>query len=251
MLKMKTTGLILSIMALILLWVASPLAAKDFFIKQKVHTDAYTMMGQKQPEQNETQTVWMSDTKLAILGEEHSMIMDFAAKTITTLNHQDKTYMVMNLDQQAASEENAQMQQMMKQMMGNMEVTVTPTNEHTVINNLDCQKYKQTMSIMGTTVNAELWAAPEVKPPASNYKKLQYASYLMLPGMESHQDKLQSEFNKIEGLVIKSEAVRNVMGQEIKSWSEEIEYGTKNAPASVFQIPSDYTKKERKMGMPQ
>ena len=250
MFKMRTTGLILSIMVLTLLLVASPLVAKDFFVKQKVHTDAYTMMGQEQPEQNETQTIWMTDTKLAMLGEEHSMIMDFAAKTITNLNHQEKTYTVINLEEQPASEENAQMQQMMKQMMGNMEITITPTSEKKVINDWDCTKYEQTMSVMGTTVNSEIWAAPEIKPPLSNYKKLHYASYLLLPGMKSHVDKLQGEFNKIEGLVVKSEAVRNVMGQEIKSWSEVIEYGIKDAPASAFQIPSGYTKKERNMGMP-
>ena len=251
MFKMKTAGLILSIIALTLLLTASPLDAKDFFIKQKVHTDAYSMMGQKQPAQDEIQTIWMTDTKLAMLGEQHSMIMDFTAKTITNINHQEKTYTVINLDQQAASEENAQMQQMMKQMMGNMEITVTPTSEKKVINDWECKKYQQTMSIMGTTVNADIWAAPSIKPPLSNYEKLHYASYLMLPGMNDHVDKLQNEFNKIEGLVVKSEAVRNVMGQEIKSWSEVIEYGAKDAPASAFQIPSDYSKKERKMGMPQ
>jgi len=242
----------ISIILLIFLVSATALFAQDFFIKQKVHTDAHTVMGQQQPAQDEIQTIWMTDTKLAILGEQHSVIMDFNKKTVTNINHQEKSYTVMNLDQGApASEQDAQMQQMMKSMMGNIQITVTPTGEQKVINDWKCKKYEQNMTVMGSTVKSDIWAAPEIKPPVSNYNKLHYAAYLMMPGVKSHIDKLQNEFKKIDGMVIKSETIRNVMGQEVKSWSELVEYGKKDAPASAFQVPSGYTQKEHPMGMPQ
>ncbi len=241
-----------SIILLILLISATTLFAQDFFIKQKVHTDAHTIMGQQQPARDEIQTIWVTDTKLAILGEQHSVIMDFNKKTVTNINHQEKSYTVMNLDQQAPeSEEDAQMQQMMESMMGDIQITVTPTSEQKVINDRKCKKYEQSMTVMGSEVKSDIWTAPELKPPVSHYNKLHYAAYLMMPGVKSHIDKLQAEFKKIDGMVVKSETIRNMMGQKVKSWSELIEYGEKDAPASAFQVPSGYTEKEHPMGMPQ
>ncbi len=243
---------IISIILFTLLILASPLFSQDFFIKQKTHTDAFTMMGQKQPEKNEIQTIWMTDTKFAMIGEQNSFIMDFNKKIMTTIDHREKTYMVIKMDQEAAeSEENAQMQKMMKSMMGNIEVSITPTGDKKTINKWECEKYQQTMSMMGTTINADIWVATDIKLPVSNYEKLHYAPYLMMPGMKSHIDKLQNEFKKIEGLVVKSETIRNMMGQEVKSWAELMDYGKKEAPASVFQIPSGYTQKVQKSGFPQ
>lgn len=240
-----------SIILLFFMIVAIPLFAQDFFIKQKIHTDAFTMMGQKQPEQNEVQTIWMTNTGFAKIGEQNSLIFDYSKKTITSINHKDKTYTVTSLDQDAGgSEENAQMQQMMKSMMGDINVSITPTSEKKTINKWKCKKYQQSMTMMGMTINADIWAASELKPPASNYEKLLYASYLMMPGMKDHAEKMKSEFKKIKGMVVKSETTRDMMGKSVKSWTELIDYGEKKAPASVFQVPSGYKEKEQKMGMP-
>ena len=230
-------------------------ARADVYMKNKTHTDAFTVMGQSQPAKDEIMVFWMGDKKARTdtEGANTSMIFLAEKKTLFMIDHAKKQYSEMPLDfdkmfdeaigeKGGDEEDKAQakaMAGMMKNLMGNMSAQVTDTGETKKIGSWNCRKYPLDIDMggMGKTVG-EVWATEELKVDYAMAYTMANGMMASMPGFE----KILAEMKRIKGVVVYQTTTVKVMGAEIKSTTELLEAGNKDAPAGHYEIPAGYKK---------
>lgn len=215
------------------------IAYADVYIKQNSHTDAIEMMGQSQPAQDEVNHLWLGDNKMAMHSEKQSILINLDAGKMMMIDHQDKTYVEMDLPLDMSKYFPPQMEQ----MMGQMKISVTPTDKTQTINGYDCKAYDVNMNFMMMNMKQTVWASTDVPFDWKSY------SEKMLPMMQQAMLRLGTEtleeFKKIEGFQIKTEMTMDMMGSEMNSYSEVVEIEKKDAPEGTYTLPEGYTQKEK------
>lgn len=223
----------------ILLFFCGAMLYADVYIKQKAHTDAFSMMGQEMPDKDEFNHMWVGDNRMAVLGAEQSIILNLDDNLMYMIMHQDKSYVEMTLPLDLSQYFPPQVQQ----MMGNVTVTVNPTDEEAKIGAWDCKRFDVTIDIMMMTIKQKVWASTDVGFDWKDY------SERMLPQVTQAMFRLSGdsikEFEKIEGFQIKTEITMDMMGAEMRSWTEVVEILKKTALSDTYSVPEGYTKKDK------
>ena len=222
----------------LLLLLAIP-AAADIYIKQISHTDAFAMMGQEQPARDDTIHMWMGKDKMAVETPQMKVVIDLAENVMFWISHRDKSYVKMALPLDMEQYFPAQMTQLMK----NVKVTVTATDEKQKIGEWDCQAYEMVMNIMMMDMKQKIWASTDVPFDWQEY------SLKMLPKLSQATmglpEEAVQEMSKIQGFQIKTETLMDVPGNEMKSWQEVQEITKKDAPEGTYAPPDGYSKKDK------
>ena len=249
-----------SIIAALVCFVFGTVQARaDIYMKQKVHTGSFTMMGQTQPEKDEIMVFWLGENKARTDQEAGtSTILLGEKKILYIIDHNKKTYAEMPLDLDKMFEEAAAagagedpemaeakkkmpgfMKGLMKGVMGDMSAKVTETGETKKIGDWNCRKYliEMDMGMAGKT-NSEAWATEDLKIDYSLYFTSANAMLASQPGF----DKIVKEMHKVKGVVVYSTAKVNVMGADMTSTTELLECTDKSAPAGNYDIPAGYKK---------
>jgi hypothetical protein len=157
----------------------------DVYMKQKTHTDAFSVMGQTQPAKDEIIINWMAkDKSRTDNGEKSTTIMRLDKGLLYQIDHKKKTYKEMPLNVKQMIDENvaeqgedakefaAMAQEMAEAFPESMEVKVTETPEKKKIGNWNCRKYLiDTKMAIGDT-SSEAWATEELKIDWKNYLML-------------------------------------------------------------------------------
>ncbi|GAB4364067.1 MAG: hypothetical protein Kow0042_02410 [Calditrichia bacterium] len=236
------------------LFVPSSMVLADIFIKQKQHTDPISIMGQGQPAKDVIQSTWITQDKIRTDDEKRSVIMLLKEGVIYILNHEKKTYMVMPLNMGQAMEEKMGREGMsdeeqedfrkFSEGMMKMEITVTETDETRKINNWNCKKYIQKIEMgMGPTTS-EIWATQDLRMDYDLYAQFSASLMSMQPGLQKSVSRAIEEMKKIKGVPVLTHTVAKMMGMEMKSFTELLEFKEGTAPAGTFDIPKGYTKTE-------
>ncbi len=217
----------------------SPFAVKaDHLIKGKKHTDAMSMMGE--PEKDEDTTTWLGKNKMRqdVGGVTNLIRMDLNKMYI--INHVDKTYSEMdlplNLDDILPPEA--------KQMMDAMDIssTITATGETQTINDWQCQKYliEISVSMMGMEmpIKMDMWTSNDLGVDLNEFKEL----YTQILETNPVFKDFIGEFAKIEGYPVLTEFSMSMMGTEQKSREEVFSAEKTTPPAGTYDLPEGYTK---------
>ncbi|MBN2355238.1 DUF4412 domain-containing protein [candidate division KSB1 bacterium] len=212
-------------------------AQGDVFMKQKHHTDSFTMMGQTQPAQDSFQSIWFTADKIRSDQEKSSSIVRLDLNLMYALDHEKKTYMTIPLNFSAMQTEK------MPKDLG-IKISITPTGETKKINKWNCKKYLQNMEVMGMNVTSEVWATEDIKMDLNVYSKYVSASMQMNPAMKAGMDKLVKEMKKIKGVHVLTVTTNTIMGQTMKSSQELVEFKEGKAPAGIFDLPAGYKMKK-------
>lgn len=233
-------------------------ARADVYMKQKTNTGAFTVMGQSQPEKNETMVMWLGANKARTdLEAGKSTIFLGDQKQLIVLDHSKMTYAEMPMDigkmvdeALAANEkDNAEaaeakkrlgglMKGLAKGMMGEMSVKVTETGETKKIGGWNCRKYLIEMNMgMGGTAG-EAWATEDIKIDAGVYFT---ALNAMMAGQQGF-DKIVKEMQKVKGVVVSQTSTAKMMGSEVTTTTELLECADKDAPAGTYEVPAGYKK---------
>lgn len=236
-------------MALILLILMFQNAYGDIYMMQKQHTDAVTMMGQTQPAQDVISESWITSDKIVIISEKQKIIMDIDKKSMTMVNHEQKTIvdMPMNFSEKMdrtgdmSAEKKAEFQQFMGKMM-QMDLKVEETNERKKIGKWNCRKYLQSINMSIGTTNSEIWATEDIKVDIDLYTKYSVGILAQMPGMGQNMSTITEELKKIKGVHVYSEQTMTMMGQPMKSSIELIEFKEGKAPSNIFDLPVGYKK---------
>jgi hypothetical protein len=234
--------------------VAIPIAVQaDVYIKQKNHTDGFSMMGQSQPAKDDLFVTWMSkDMARMDHGEDSSIIIRMDKKVMYMIDHSEMRYTEMPIDSKGdifssaisasdmSDEEQAEAKKMMAGFATMMKpkVTVTETGETQKIKNWNCKKYDMTMSMMGMTTKSEVWASEDIKIDYELYRNLNFSLLGQTQGIED----MMKEMEKIKGIVVMSTGSMSMMGTDVKSTQELVEVAEKSAPKGTYDVTEGYKK---------
>ncbi|MBN1569113.1 MAG: DUF4412 domain-containing protein [Acidobacteria bacterium] len=247
---MKAKGIFLSTALPAVFFMAAVAANAEIYIKQTRHTDPFTVMGQTQPEKNETIVTWLAKDRARIdTGEETSVIVIPAENIMRTLKHEDMTYMETPLDSQnvfGAIPEGKQSEEAKKALemageiakgfMQSIEVKVTETGETKRIKNWNCRKYLVEMSMPLGKSRSTTWATEDIHVNQQLYRMASNAGMAAQQGFQ----KIIKEMQKIKGVIVYQETKGEAMGSEVRTVEEVVELSEKPAPAGAFGVPRGY-----------
>lgn len=226
--KSWRTGFVLGLTALVAMaFVAAP-ARADIYMKQKTHTGAFTVMGQTQPEKDEIMVYWIGAGKARTDTEGQSMLFFADKKVLIGIDHAAKTYSEIPMDFDKMLEEAAE--------------------GETEEDKAEAKKMAQMMKGMAQGMmksQAEAWASEDLKIDDNVYFTMANAMMASQPGF----DKLVQEMKKIKGVIVYQTSKAKVMGQDMTSTVEVLEYTEKGAPAGTYDIPAGYKKVKASRGM--
>ena len=218
----------------------------DIFIKEKQHTDPFTVMGNTQPAVDQELTYWIGANRMRSDGPDGGVLVLLDKNQVYLIDHKKKEYTEIPQDVFKAAagggteEMPADMPGFMQDMM-KMKVTVQPTDESGAVKNWECRKYQQTIETgMGNTVS-ELWATEEIKVAPELFAKFA-AVYQSRTGQSKEMiASMVNEMKKVKGFVVKSNTSATMMGATIKSTTEAIEVkADASAPAGTYDLPPKY-----------
>ncbi|MCK4413223.1 MAG: hypothetical protein KAY32_06745 [Candidatus Eisenbacteria sp.] len=218
-------------------------ALGDVLIRQIVHTDLPSAMGETQTAQDDTSTIWLSTDRLAVSGGGADALVRLDLSQFYLINHEDQSYVMLSLPIDLANvlPEDDPSAQMFKQMMQAMQttITVTPTDQTKEIRSWDARLYQVEMKNNFVTIQMDAWATEDTSVDPKLYWKLYEALFSVNPVTKD----AMSSFQKIKGIIVLQEQTVQVMGQETKQRTEVIEIREEKAPREVFRLPKGYEKK--------
>ena len=231
------------VLILILLVFTFSFLTADVYIKQKTHTDAFKMMNQEQPAKDVISEQWIGDNKFASHSKDQSIIIDTNKKVLIMINHITKTYIFMTLPLDISKYMPEQIAQMMKQMMGNLAMTVKSTGETKMIGKWKCNRYDMTMTVMGMPMNLISWASTDVPFDWEKIGALRLESVAKIQ-MNLNEASI-NEMKKVKGYTIATEMTMNMMGAKMSVKMITLEISNKPAGPEVYSVPPGYTKKDK------
>ncbi len=226
---------------LVVLLFSWALAAADIHIRTKSHTDAFTVMGQSQPEKNEITEQWIGEDKFASHSKDQSIIIDTKKNLLYLIDHQDKSYLETSLPLDLSKLVPPEMSQMLAMMK--MSVTVKPLGQTKTVGSWPCSGYEVAISMMMMPLKMTVWASTDVPFNVDQFLDKFYSPVLQL--MMRIDEASLAELRKIKGYWIAYEQTGEIMGAKIHSTSETIEIKKEPAPASAYSVPAGYQKTDK------
>ena len=221
--------------------VLAAFAGADIYVKSKVHTDAFAVMGQSRPASDTVSEQWIGDDAFAMVSPERSSIINFKKNMMYMINHGNKTYIEATLPLDFSKLLPAEMASMAAMMK--MTVTVNPNGQTKTIGQWKCSGYDVTMQMMMMPMKMAVWATADVPFDLSNYMQKIYGSSLQA---QMRLDEASvNEMKKIKGFWISSETSSEMMGAKFKSLTEVTEISKKTPPAGVYAVPAGYQKQDK------
>jgi hypothetical protein len=232
------------ILILTVIFVSFAFLSADVYIKTKIHTDAFEMMGQKQPAKDQMTEQWIGETQVAQVSEDNRMVVDLNKNVMYMIYPKTKTYVEAQLPidmSKLLPPQAAQMASMMK-----MTVTVTPTGESKMVGKWNCKGYDINMNFTMMAMKMKAWATTDVPFDWQSYQDKLMPALMKIGGATMGFDENAiNEFKKIKGMQVASEMTMSVMGQNMKTTTELLEMSKKPAPAGIYSVPAGYTKQEK------
>ena len=248
---MKNGILKVAVMVALIVGLFSSVLMADVYMKQKSTSSGFQMMGHSQPGEEKITEMWITKDKIASISPTETSIMYADENKIVFIDHTKKTWAEMVLNQDAISdqmggkdmddEDKAAFNQMM-QGMSDIKITITPTSETKKIGQWMCKKYIQSVEMFTGPMTSEIWATESLQLDHDLYNKFMTSMFAKMPGMQKSMGKFAEEMKKIKGVAVLTTMKNTIMGNEMTSTTELIEFKNGTAPASVFQIPSGYKK---------
>ena len=194
-----------------------------------------------------TSTQYITADRMRTSDGEHDTIVDVGAGRFTVIDHKKKEYFEFTREEMLASMQKFEQQMagpagaMFEKMMGGKvgEVTVQKGASRKLAG-YDCTNY--TFSL-GENMRYEMCATQALQLPAQYYDALK-GPYSMMGPMGKRFDKLFEEMKKVKGFPVAMSSTVNVMGLKMNVASEATEIRKGAIPATAFQLPAGYKKKD-------
>lgn len=228
--------------ALSLLLVLTVFAGADIYVKSKLHSDAFSIMGQNQPARDEIMEQWIGDDKFAYISQGQSIILDLKKNIALIVAHKEKTYVETPLPLDMSKLFPPEMAQMMGAMM-KMTVTVAANGQTKTIGQWKCDGYDVGISMMMMPMKMTVWATTDVPFDVNKYMEKIYGAFLK--ATMRLDDVAVKEMMKVKGFQVASETTADMMGAKIKTTTEVIEISKKNPDAGVYTAPAGYKKTDK------
>jgi hypothetical protein len=215
------------------------LVGADTMIEKVQRTDEFQMMGKTQPAKEESTTTWIGGDKLRNDQGSVSVIIRMDEKKMYVVNHDNESYMEIDLpiDMAKLMGDNKQMQQMMQMMQ--MDATVTETGDTKKVGPYDCRKYEMKLSSQMMDMEQELWLTKDVDFDVAAYQAMASQMMKLQPGFAE----MAKEMEKLDGVAVLTESRMKMMGSEMTMSEKLVNVEEKAAPAGTYMPPAGYTAK--------
>jgi hypothetical protein len=223
------------VLAIVVLAAALLLPA-DIYIKTNVHTDAFEMMGQKQPAKDEVTEQWLNKAQMYNKQGDRVTIMDLGKNMMYIVNLKEKNYVetALPLDMtKLLPKEMAAMASMMK-----MTVKVAANGQTKKVGSWNCKGYSVDMNMAMMPMKMTVWASTEVPFDWKMFAKM----YANISKMQFMDDAAVSEFLKIDGFQVATEMNMDMMGSKMRVASQVAEIAQKTPPAGLYAVPAGFSK---------
>ncbi|MBC7362357.1 MAG: hypothetical protein H5U06_08765 [Candidatus Aminicenantes bacterium] len=214
----------------------------DIYIKTRVNVDPINAYGQVIPARETYAEQWVSDDFYLVSDGVLSYLFDLKKNLLYLILHRTKSYIEVAPPVDYASllpEELSQMAQSLQQMT----LTVTPTGETKIINNIKCQGYRLEMTMMMYPIEMKIWASEEL--PVNLKKFLEKVQPEIIKMQLRATGPAVAEIQKIKGLWIAYDTKAQMMGMEVTSRAEVVELSQKPASKGIYSVPAGYVKKDK------
>lgn len=215
----------------------------DVFIKTLTRVEPINAFGQSIPAKETFSEQWISDSFYYIKSEEgFSYLYDIKKGVIYLIAHPTRSYLEISPEVDFISllpQELAPMAQALKQMT----ISVTPSGETAVINNIQCQGYRLEMTMMMYPIEMTIWASEELPVNLKRFLEEVWPVIMKLDLRVAGES--AAELNKVKGLWIAYESRAKIMGAEVTSRTEIVELIKKTPPKGTYALPEGYRKKDR------
>ena len=201
----------------------------DITIKGKEHQDGF--MGQ--PATDTITEHYYGENHIRIKSDKSDMIFNMETGDVYAVDHEKQEYMLIDFDKMK------EMTKQMKEMMGDMKVTVTDTGAKKEILGRECTEYVMAMDSSMMKMEMHMWNDTSIDLDKAKLEAY-FRKMAMIQGMEDFMD----EFLKMKGVTLAQERTMTVMGSEIAGSFTATEVLTDKIPVEVFKIPSEYKKVE-------
>jgi hypothetical protein len=217
--------------------VAAP-ALADKVLTVANHTDAFSMMGQNQPAQDDTFKYWFGADAIRFDSGETSTIVNLPRKKLYLVNHGDKTYSAIDLPIDFKKLVGPEMAPMMDQMAAMMAatVTVTPTDRTGSFGGFDCTWSKIDLSMAMMQMSQDSCLTESLPIDYGRYKDLATSQGELM----MNQQWMKELAEKVKGFPLRSDSTTTVMGKQMKSWQELKSVTDESAPAGHYDPPAGY-----------
>ncbi|MBI5591414.1 MAG: DUF4412 domain-containing protein [Deltaproteobacteria bacterium] len=239
---MKKVGLMLrlSLFSIILGMMMSSVAMADLYWESDLETKG--MPGR--PDETRIIKTYLTAYASRTEREGQITIMNFDTKIMYHINPQAKTYQQINMAEmgkppEMKGEKGQMPQQMMKNMMGNIQVT--PTQETRQIAGYNCQKYL----VSGMMMNSEYWLSKDVKGYEEVKEIGKKISSIFEENPMMKQMNIAGMMGQLDGFPV--QMVMNIMKGTSTTTLKKIE--KKSLDKSLFSVPEGYTLTQSKMPM--
>jgi len=211
----------------------------DTYIKKIIQNKAFILEGQEHEDREEIIETWIGKKKLAVHGQERSLIVLLDRKIIYYIDHVQKTYVEMTVPVDI----HQYIPESLGQLMEQVTVSVTPTEEFQEFEKRECRVYEVDIESLMISMKMKVWATLDVPFDRKTYLEEMYPELAKVTHLLT--DKAVTELLKIEGFHYRTEITLSFMGAEMKSTQDVVEMSRKSVPDNIYALPSDYTKKDR------
>jgi Holliday junction resolvase RusA-like endonuclease len=222
--------------------VLTAMAQADIYIKSKTHSDAFSIMGQSQPEKNDVAEQWIGDEMFANLTKDVAFVMNLKKNLMYIINHGEKTYLESGIPLDMSKILPPEMAQMAGSLM-KMTVKVAPNGQTKKVGQWNCTGYEATISMMMMPMKMTIWASTDVPFDLDNYQEKVYGNVLKAQMMMD--DAALAEMKKVKGLWIATQMTMEMMGAKMNTTTEVTEISKKTPDASVYAVPAGYKKTDK------
>ena len=223
--------------ALALALAAVPVGA-DTVLTIANHTDAFSMMGQTTPAEDNTFTYWFGADATRYDMDETSVILRLDQKKFYLVNHAEKTYSAMDLPidfEKLVGPEMAPMMEMMAKTMA-ATTTVTPSDRTGSFAGYSCKYQRVDLSIAMMKTSMDMCTTEELPIDYSKYREIALAQSELAPNVSWMRDLAE----KVKGFPLRTDTTTSGMGASMKSWQELKSVEEKAAPAGHYAPPAGY-----------
>lgn len=191
-----------------------------------------------------TSTQYLTSDKVRTSDGERDTIVDFGSGRMVMIDNKKREYSETSLQEMAAA-----MQKMQQELAGSPmagmfgkvgDVTVEKGTEPKKIAGYDTQHWIMTM---GEGLRFDLWAAPALQAP-TQYYDARKSLYAAMGPMGQRFQKMVDEMRKVKGLPLATRVTAKMMMIKMDTYTEATEVRKGAIPASAFEVPAGYKKKD-------
>jgi hypothetical protein len=191
-----------------------------------------------------TATQYLSGDKTRTSNGDTDTIMNYATGAMTMIDNRKKEYYETTAAEMAAMFD--QFRQVGANPLGGLlggkisDVSVQKVEGTKKVAGYDCEHY---ILSMGDDMKFDIWAAPDLKAPQQYYDASK-APYAAMGPMGARFEKMFEEMKRVKGFPLSTGINAKIMMLKIDTLSEATDVKTGSIPASAFDIPAGYRKKD-------